>query len=80
MKRKIVITYDWFSDNGGEIKPHHVEALEESAQTRITYMTNDGYTSGNLTDNIFMNDDDIENGEEGIAYSGQWELTIEDVE
>ena len=78
MKRKITITYNWSKNDSGDIKENHKEALEEHAENRILEMTSEGFTSGELSDNIFMNDDDIdENGNEGIGYSGWWERKTE---
>ena len=73
MKRTIVTTikYCWSPvDGGGECKPEHVEALEETAENRISEMSAEGYTSGELWDNIHMTDDDPE---DGIEYRGWWE-------
>jgi len=53
-------------------KPGHIEALEESAWTRIIEMAELGCTSGELNDNIHMTDDDPE---DGVEYSGWWELS-----
>jgi len=77
MEKKIIITYRWWRDEEGEILDHHKEALEESAEKRINEMRVEGYTSGELCDNVFMHDTDIEKGEEGISYSGWWEVTAE---
>lgn len=70
MNRKIVITYWWKADNGEEIKPSHIEALEETAEQRINEMRADGFTAGELIDSISMDDDDPE---DGVSYSGWWE-------
>jgi len=72
MKRSKVITYRWWRSNKQEIKPEHVEALEETADARITEMMKDGFTSGELNDNIHMTDDDPE---DGIEYTGYWEVS-----
>lgn len=72
MKRSKVITYRWWRSNKQEIKPEHVEALEETADASITEMMKDGFTSGELNDNIHMTDDDPE---DGIEYTGYWEVS-----
>jgi len=36
IERKVTITYRWWNENG--VKPEHIEALEESAWTRIIEM------------------------------------------
>jgi hypothetical protein len=71
IERKVTITYRWWNEN--EVKPNHVEALEESAWTRIIEMANQGYTSGELNDNIHMDNDP----EDGVEYSGWWEMSRE---
>ena len=78
MKRKITITYRWWRENTAIKKPidkDHIDALKETAWDHIISMMAEGYTSGELHDNIFMQDTDIENGEEGITYKGWWETT-----
>lgn len=65
------ITYRWWRDDG-DIKPEHEEALEERAQDRISEMTKEGYTSGELIDYIRMTDDDPE---DGVEYHGWWEIS-----
>lgn len=73
--KQIVINYRWTRTNGEEIIKDHIEALDESAQDRISVMMKGGYVAGELHDNIFMNYSDIENGEEGISYRGWWSIT-----
>ena len=72
IERKITITYRWWRD--GEVKKEHVAALEEAARERISEMAKEGYTSGELHDNIHATDDDPE---DGVEYSGWWELKEE---
>ena len=78
MKRVVTIEYNWAmdSDSKAEIKSNHQEALEETAIERVVKMTVDGYTSGELHDNIRMDDEDPE---DGIAYSGWWSITTKTV-
>ena len=64
---------EWYmraSDNK-EIKPSHLEALKESAMERIYECLKKGYVSGELIDNICMNDED---DADGVEYSGWWTL------
>lgn len=68
------ISYEWWRDDGKEIKPSHILALDESALNRIHEMRNEGFTSGELLDNITMDEED---GEDGISYSGWWNTKIE---
>jgi hypothetical protein len=77
IEREIKISYRWWKNINSdtesvEINSKHIEALEESAMDRITHMMSNGYTSGELVDNICMNEDDPETG---IDYSGWWEVT-----
>lgn len=78
MEKKITITFSWWNEthDAGVIHERHLEALEESAIERIQKMWNEGYTSGDLHDNVRMTDDD---GEDGIEYSGWWDLTTENI-
>jgi len=77
MKREVVISYNWSAEDNGEIKPNHQEALEESAMARITEMMKEGYTSGELIDCVRFGDED---GEDGIEYSGSWDITTKNVD
>jgi hypothetical protein len=72
IERSKLITYFWRREGDNEIKPEHVEALEERANERIAEMIGQGYTSGELNDNIRMTDDDPE---DGVEYSGWWEVS-----
>lgn len=74
MKRVVTIEYNWAmdSDSKAEIKEKHQEALEEKAMERVVDMISEGYTSGELCDNVRMDDED---GENGIAYGGWWSIT-----
>jgi hypothetical protein len=67
--RKIEITYRWWRD--GDIREAHVGALEEAAMERIQSQMSEGFTGGQLLDNIHMDDED---GKDGIDYEGWWEL------
>ena len=70
--KTITYTYRWWRDGENEIKPEHIEALEERADERIAEMMGKGYTSGELYDNIHMTDDDPE---DGVEYSGWWDVS-----
>ena len=70
MKHKVEITYEWWGEDGNEVKEKHREALEETARSTINRMRIIGYTAGELHDNICMTD-----GEDGIEYSGWWSMT-----
>lgn len=71
LERSIQITYRWWRNGKLKIKPEHVPALEERADERIAEMRAQGYTSGELSDNIHMTDKDPE---DGVEYSGWWEV------
>ena len=71
IERKISITYRWWNNSIDKIDAEHIKALEESAQDRISYMMVNGFVSGELHDNISVNNDT----EDGIEYSGYWEIT-----
>ena len=77
LKRKYELSYYWKCDDGKqEILEHHIEALEETAENLIKEMQKEGNYCGELHDNIFMIDEDInDDGEQGISYSGWWNLS-----
>ena len=68
--RTIKISYRWWRDNKKAIIPEHVGALEESAEDKIFEMLEEGFSCGELRDNIHMLDKDPE---DGIEYNGYWE-------
>lgn len=68
------IHIQWAALSADEIRPEHEEALKESAITQIAEQMLQGYTSGELHDNIHMLDDDPE---EGLSYGGWWSLETE---
>jgi hypothetical protein len=72
IERSLVITYRWWRDDGQDVKPDHVTALEESADSRIAMMMSEGYLAGELTVSICMTDDDPD---DGVEYSGWWETS-----
>ena len=74
MKKKIIIRYNWINENDTDIKKSHLEALEETAMNRIFEQCQEGYTSGELIDCVRMGEED---GEEGIEYSGWWDMNTE---
>mgnify|MGYP001566593834 FL=1 len=72
IERKINITYRWWRDDEKEIDTRHAEALEETAQNMIFQMMIEGYMSGELNDNVHMNDNDPK---DGVTYNGWWEAS-----
>ena len=73
LERRKLITYRWWRNDTFDITPEHIPALEERADERIAAMAAQGYTSGELYDDICMLDGDPE---EGVEYTGWWETTI----
>jgi len=71
MKRQVIISYRWWRANKKPVKKAHEGALEETALDQVAEMIKQGFTSGNLTDNVRMSDAD---GEDGIEYQGWWEV------
>lgn len=67
----IKIEYWWREETNKHIPKNHRDALHETAQERIYDMLKEGYTSGELQDNVFMNDSDTE---DGVSYFGWWEI------
>ncbi|KXS54998.1 MAG: hypothetical protein AWU57_594 [Marinobacter sp. T13-3] len=69
---KVTVEMDWNTD---ETTPReHEEALQESGVERALKMINEGYTQGELIDNIHMLDTDPE---DGVEYRGWWTLSVE---
>lgn len=70
MQKRVAIEFNWWNEatNEESIAEHH-EALEESAWARIGEMMDDGYTSGELVDNVRMPEAD---GEGGVSYRVSW--------
>jgi len=65
MKKKVIITFEWWDENGCDFSQYN-EQLEEEAMDRIIHMMKDGYTSGEL--NSYLAEDCIE-------LSGFWSVT-----
>ena len=61
------IHYKWWQDDHKDIKPNHVEILAESAKYRIQELLPKGYVSGQLSDTI-------EDEEDEVGYTGWWWL------
>lgn len=76
MKREVTISYNWERVDGDKIKLRHQEALEESAMERITHMMSEGYSSGELCDNVRMDDEDGD----GVEYRGWWSITTKNTD
>lgn len=76
MKKRLIIEYRWWRNDRTPIDERHNEALEESAWDRITKAISEGYQSGQLLDCIRMTDDDPE---DGIEYTGWWDLKQEEM-
>jgi glucose-6-phosphate dehydrogenase assembly protein OpcA len=74
MEKKITITYSWWNAERTPIPNNVQEALEETAMDRIANQMNEGYTSGELNDNVKMNDNDPK---DGVEYQGFWGMTTE---
>jgi hypothetical protein len=74
IERNINIVYRWWRDDDKEIRPEHVEALEEAAEERIFEKLAEGYRSGILSDHIRFDDEDPEDGQE---YSGWFEINFD---
>ena len=83
MKGQLIITYQWWvaqasaeapaqdkaQGQAQRVRAAHRDALEETAQTQIGGLLQQGLSRGVLSDNIRLDDAD---GEEGIAYAGAW--------
>ena len=80
IKRKIVITYWWRCEQiKGNIPESLATALEESTEERIKHMMAEGYSSGELIDNVNMDLPGLETPAEGWDCSGWWETSKEKI-
>lgn len=77
ISRRYIISYRWWNNDIETISPEHREALDETAESQIAVMLKDGFTSGELNDNIHMIDSDPE---DGITYRGWWEKKTTETE
>ena len=75
MKINLQVNIEWNSHEGEAISPEHEEALRESGIERVATMVAQGYTSGELHDNIILHDTDPE---DGVGYSGWWSIKTKD--
>ncbi|MFA7218997.1 MAG: hypothetical protein WC119_00530 [Synergistaceae bacterium] len=66
---EVKFTYRWWREDGKDIVPEHIEALQETALKHIGEKIAEGYVEGELTDNIHMIGSDPE---DGIYYRGYW--------
>jgi hypothetical protein len=74
IERNINIVYRWWRDDDQEIRPKHVEALEETAEERIFEQLARGCRSGELFDSIRIDDEDPQDGQE---YTGWFEINYD---
>lgn len=56
MRTKIIITYNWNDGANGTVAKNHLETLDNIAEMNIREQMAKGYTSGDLTANIFNED------------------------
>jgi hypothetical protein len=78
LERKFRITYRWWRGGNKTIKQEHIEDLDEHAMEHIQSMMLDGYSSGELNANV--NTAANSDLEDGIEYSGYWEVKKGDPE
>ena len=75
MKRKITITYNWWTDdpfaNGLGVLPEVHQELENESESHIFEMLRDGFTSGNLLHT---------DSENLIEFVGWWSADFENLE
>ena len=68
IERKIIITYRWWItyNKDESISLQHTEILESSAIKHINEMIDQGFSSGDLNEEIHV-----------MNYSGWWEVTTD---
>lgn len=64
IERQIIITYRWWNNGLKEICPMALEVLDIEGRKRINEMMVEGFTSGELSEEI-----------DGINYRGWWEMS-----
>lgn len=74
MKRRITIDFNWWTDDKKDIDPEVQEILEQKALEHIKEMWGQGFTQGELNENIRMT---VAEPKFGIDYRGHWSLTTE---
>ena len=82
MQKQITITYWWKCDKiKGDFPIQFQEALNDSAEFRISEMMKEGFTSGELIDNIQLDIPHNKTPKDGWECKGWWEAkeTFEDV-
>ena len=67
MKRTITLNYEWRRSANEQIRPEHIEALEETAEDIIFARLSEGYREGTLIDYIRIDESD---GDDGVEYNG----------
>lgn len=78
MDRTITIKYWWQCPKlHGDIPKPLAEALEESAEDRITDMIKEGYHSGELLDNVNIDIDDKTTPKNGWECNGHFTIVRE---
>ena len=68
LEREHITNYRWWRPNGEDIRPEHVGALDGAAMARVAEMTAKGYTSGELYEEVRVDDNDGD----GVTYRGRW--------
>lgn len=79
MKREQKITINWWmptANSNEEVPAEYEEALAESGFARAWEMAAEGFSSGELSDNVRIHDEP----EDGIEFLGSWEIETLDVE
>ncbi len=64
------VSFSWWREDGGEVKADHSADLQTAAWDHINAMKCDGYTSGQLQENLF----DPRYGD--INYHGSWGIKV----
>ena len=78
MEEIIEIHYDWQRDEGIEIPEKHKEILKEDAIKRIFEMIKEDYYHGELFTVVRLGKNVVpeEDEDDGLSYSGWWDVTI----
>ena len=79
MERKIIITYHWKCNSFPKGIPKPLaNVLEESAEERIFEMRGQGYTSGELHDNVTIDIPGRKTPGDGYECHGWFDIKVEE--
>ena len=67
LERSKRVIYGWWKEDGSPIRADHIELLDEEAENHIRDRTEQGFTSGHLLTDLYVDD-----SEDVVQYRGWW--------